>query len=121
VSERARGQARIHIGQYKQAAAHLRSLASHDNPRAEGRRNFFRAMKTDALRKLRNISPDLAMHLEVESGIADDLHCARESSPAARVAQLEEQLAISRGALRRDLEFLSTIPEQAERTAGPTE
>jgi hypothetical protein len=121
MSELQRSQARQLISEYKLAAARARAALASDSPRAAHLREHHTRRARTALTGLRAISPDLATAVGVQGGLEDDLAHARDFSPPARVAELTEQLRVARAYTRNQLEFLSTIPEAAERTAEPTE
>lgn len=121
MSELQRSQARQLISAYKLAAVRARAALASDGPAAKRLRKHHMDRKNLALRGLYAISPDVASAVAVQGGVEDDLAHARDFSPPARVAELEEQARVARAATRRALEFLSTIPEAAERTAEPAE
>jgi hypothetical protein len=117
VSEQQRSDARQLISAYRQAAIRWRAAGRSGGPAAKRLRAHHEVRRSTALRGLQAISPELATAVAVQGGIEDDLDHARDFSPPARVAELEAQQRVARGHTRRLLEFLSTIPEAAERTA----
>jgi hypothetical protein len=117
MSEQQRSDARKLIAEYKRAASRARALLASDRPGAARTREHHQRRRSTALVGLKAINEDLALSVAMLGDIEDDLAHARHFSPPKKVAELEEQQRLIREEVKRRLEFLSTIPETAERAA----